>query len=354
MTELAAGSTAVTRVLKSVPTPVSPTMAVAEPMEKGMPLWSGACSNPVFVLCSGRSGSTLLRFLLDAHPDLACPPETNLAALCAQLASAWSLLAGASGLAGQAGEPTMLPESGIARIRQSLDLMVGPYLARRGKVRYCDKSLGAAEHADLLLRLLPEVKFICLYRHPMDVIASGLEACPWGLKGFGFDSYAAEYPGNAVLALARYWADHTATILAAEQLAPDRCHRIRYEDLVADPESVAERMFAFLGVPSVPGISSRCFTPERERAGRSDYKIWHTSRITADSVGRGWSLPAHLIEHAVAAKVNALADLIGYIRVDEKWGVADIPPTSGCSATARGQVRRQPIPELPGRCRARS
>ena len=43
--------------------------------------------DPVFVLCMGRSGSTLLRFLLDAHPDLACPPETNLPSLCAQLAT---------------------------------------------------------------------------------------------------------------------------------------------------------------------------------------------------------------------------------------------------------------------------
>ena len=38
----------------------------------------GASADPVFVLCGGRTGSTLLRFLLDAHPDLACPPETNV------------------------------------------------------------------------------------------------------------------------------------------------------------------------------------------------------------------------------------------------------------------------------------
>ena len=37
----------------------------------------------------------------------------------------------------------------------------------------------------------------------MDVIASGIEACPWGLKGYGFEPYAAESPGNTVLALAR-------------------------------------------------------------------------------------------------------------------------------------------------------
>jgi hypothetical protein len=44
---------------------------------------------PVFVLCGARSGSTLLRFILDAHPELACPPETNIPALCAQLSSVW-------------------------------------------------------------------------------------------------------------------------------------------------------------------------------------------------------------------------------------------------------------------------
>ncbi|MFD0856561.1 sulfotransferase, partial [Actinomadura adrarensis] len=55
----------------------------------------GASADPVFVLCAARSGSTLLRFLLDAHPDLACPPETNVPALVGQLATVWSLIEGA-------------------------------------------------------------------------------------------------------------------------------------------------------------------------------------------------------------------------------------------------------------------
>ena len=38
---------------------------------------SGVFTDPVFVLCNGRSGSTLLRFLPDAHPELTCPPETS-------------------------------------------------------------------------------------------------------------------------------------------------------------------------------------------------------------------------------------------------------------------------------------
>jgi len=55
--------------------------SVASPVEAPSSRFTFA--DPVFVLCNGRSGSTLLRFLLDAHPDLACPPETNLPSLCA-------------------------------------------------------------------------------------------------------------------------------------------------------------------------------------------------------------------------------------------------------------------------------
>jgi protein-tyrosine sulfotransferase len=52
-------------------------------------------SDPVFVLCIGRSGSTLLRLILDTHPELACPQETNIPALCSQLTLVWSLIEGA-------------------------------------------------------------------------------------------------------------------------------------------------------------------------------------------------------------------------------------------------------------------
>jgi len=63
----------------------------------------------------------------------------------------------------------------------------------------------------------PEAKFVCVYRHPMDVIASGVEACPWGLAGYGFDPYMAATPGNAVQALASFWADNARASLAVEE-----------------------------------------------------------------------------------------------------------------------------------------
>jgi Sulfotransferase family len=290
----------------------------------GCQAYAGASQDPVFVLCTGRSGSTLLRVLLDAHPDIACPPELKLPEALGRLITLWSAME-ALPLSPQGnGQAAQLQATMVQGIRHTADLIVGPYLARRGKKRYCDKNLGTEGHADTLLRVFPDAKFICLHRHPMDVIASGIEACPWGLTNYGFEPYAAGAPGNSVVALARYWADHTAGILAVEERYPERCHRVRYEDLVEEPDGVAQKIFGFLGLPSAPGIADQCFSAEHERFGAGDFKVWNTSRITGDSVGKGWSVPVNLIA-PMAPMVNALADRLGYRRVDENWGVAARP-----------------------------
>jgi sulfotransferase family protein len=280
---------------------------------------------PVFVLCSGRSGSTLLRFILDAHPALSCPPETNLPALCAQLATVWSLIEGAPLAAEPGAAPPVIPDAAIARVRYIADMMMNAYLTRRGGVRFCDKSLGTARFADLLLRVYPEAKFICLYRHPMDVIASAFEACPWGVTGYGFDPYIAASPGNTVLALARYWTDNANAILAAQDRFPASCYQVRYEDLVTDPVACIDEIFSFLDVPPVPGIASQLFGAERERSGPSDYKIWHTSEISRASVGRGWTIPVLPFLAPVLDQLNAAVRRLGYLEVDGQWGAAARP-----------------------------
>jgi|HubBroStandDraft_1064217.scaffolds.fasta_scaffold04607_8 protein-tyrosine sulfotransferase len=281
--------------------------------------------DPVFVLCMGRSGSTLLRLILDTHPDLACPPETMIPALCSQLAVVWSLIEGAP-LSLQRGDaPPAIPDAAIAGIRDTMDRMTAPYLARRGKRRYCDKSLGSARYAELLFRIYPRARFLCLFRHPMDVIASGMEACPWGLNGYGFDQYIAGSPGNAVMALARYWHDGASEIAAVQEKHSDRCHRVRYEDMVRDPERVAAGIFEFIGAAPAPGITQAVFARDHEQFGPADHKIWHTSKISADSVGRSDTVPVGLIPPPILESINGLLGKLGYVTVDEKWGTSEMP-----------------------------
>jgi Sulfotransferase family len=318
-------------------------MVAASGSERGVS-GAGKLLDPVFVLCMGRSGSTLLRLVLDTHPDLACPPETNIPGLCAQLAVVWSLIEGAP-LSLQRGDaPPAIPDAAIAGIRQTMDLMTVPYLARRGKRLYCDKSLGTAAYAELLTRIYPGARFICLFRHPMDMISSGLEACPWGLNGYGFDPYIAGSPGNAVMALARYWNDQASAITAAEDKYPERCHRVRYEDMARDPEQVAAAIFRFLGVGQVPGIAQAVFASDHERFGPADHKIWHTSAISLDSVGRGDSVPVGLIPPPVLESINEMLDRLGYTAVDETWGTASTP-TSLFSSGDGGLRHGAPPPQ---------
>jgi len=308
----------------------------------------GQQMDPVFVLCMGRSGSTLLRLILDTHPDLACPPETNMPALCSQLAVVWSLIEGAP-LALQRGDaPPQVPDAAITGIRQTMDRMTAPYLKRRGKRRYCDKSLGTAPYTELLTRIYPATRFICLYRHPMDMISSGLEACPWGLTGYGFDQYIAGSPGNAVMALGRYWHDQAQMIAEAEEKYPDLCHRVRYEDMVREPERIAAGIFDFIGVGPVPGIAQAIFAREHERFGPADHKIWHTGRISRDSIGRSDSVPIGLIPPPILESINELLGKLGYVPIDERWGTADRPAsllvTDDSGAAERAAVPGQGTP----------
>lgn len=74
-----------------------------------------------------------------------------------------------------------------------------------------------------------------------------------------------------------------------------------------------------------PGIGKAVFSGEHERFGPADHKIWYTSAISQASVGRGDALPVGLIPPPVLESMNGLLDKLGYVRVDESWGTADMP-----------------------------
>lgn len=275
---------------------------------------------PVIVLTASRSGSTLLRFILDTHPDLACPPETGMGGVCTHLTRFLGTLDGTDVNAPQ-GHGAISADTEAAIVQLVSD-SYRLYLGRRGRRRWCDKSLDNIHHADLLATIFPDAQFLCLSRHCMDVIASGVEACSWGLHGFGFDSFSAQFPGNNVAAIGAYWADTTTAIMEFERDYPSRCHRIRYEDLVAEPEQVAADIFSFLGERQVPGITAACFRAAHETTGPGDEKIWFTGEVTEQSVGRGVTVPAEMLPPPLREHINGLLEELGYRSVTQDWNKA--------------------------------
>ncbi|WP_433325319.1 sulfotransferase family protein [Spirillospora sp. CA-294931] len=284
------------------------------------------CESPVFVLSTARSGSTLLRFILDSHPVLACPPESDVALAGRHLFRTARILDQA-----RPGGPEQSPPDGglpphlAAAVRTPIDAIFGQFLRDTGKSRWCDKSPDSAADAHLLADLYPEAKFICLYRHCMDVVASLLESHPFGLGGglaARHQSFTAQYPGNLVAAAGAYWESHVDRMTAFEEKNPERCHRVRYEDLVTAPEETAEGIFSFLDVEQVPGITQACFQVEHARVGPGDKKIWLTDRVSSDSLGRGVRIPAGFLPRPLRDEVNGLLGKLDYRPVDRSWNEA--------------------------------
>jgi sulfotransferase family protein len=288
---------------------------------------------PVLVLTCARSGSTLLRMILDAHPDLACPAETNIAKILAQLRTVLETLDRGSGAGSMSG-------AGARHIRGVADSIYADYLTRRGKRRWCDKSLETTPVGEDFLSLYGKAKFICLYRHAMDMMNSALEASPWGLRGYGFDSYARQSSTNTVAAMAAYWHDHTVRTLEFEEKHQDRCLRVHYEELVTNPGLVADRVFDFLGVSRVPGIAKLALAglDRPEKQGYGDYKIVGSEEITDGSVGRGIRVPPDNLSPAQVAALNRALTSLGYTPVDRQWQLSAYPPALLALAEADGSV----------------
>ena len=137
-----------------------------------------------FVVGVGRSGTTLLRLMLDAHPALTIPPETHFAPEL--IAAAGKRRASAEGLAeivvsqrqwGDFG----LDEARAARRLEALDPLdagaalrafYGLYAERAGKPRWGDKTPIYVEHMREIAAALPEARFVHLIRDGRDVALS--------------------------------------------------------------------------------------------------------------------------------------------------------------------------------------
>jgi len=286
---------------------------------------------PVIVLTCARSGSTLLRFILDSHPGLACPPETGVVDLCSRMGVLSQLLAGPEA------DRSGLSELATGAVRAWVTSMFADYLRQVGKRRWCEKSLGSAAVADRFLSLFPLAKFICLYRSSMDVVDSLHEACPWGLHGYGLEPFTAAHPGDSLAAAADYWVCQTQPILDFEQAHPEASLRVRYEDLTADPVAEAGRIFEFLGEQAAPEILSDFLVTRRHWFGPADHKIWETSQVHSDSVGRGVRVPVDAIAPIITGMVSKLHAELGYRPLGDHWNDAVV-----ARALADGEQPGQP------------
>ncbi|MCB1865051.1 MAG: sulfotransferase [Chromatiales bacterium] len=198
-----------------------------------------------FIVGAGRSGTTLLRLMLDAHPELAIPPETHclhklIALRPADPQAFVDIVAGLHTWPDLHFDAAELGErlAGVRpfTLRGAVETFFLTYAQRMGKRRWGDKSPSHVLSMTAIQQLLPQVRFIQLVRDGRDVALSYRD------KSFG--------PGADIAAAARFWRERIEVARQhAARLVPGTYLEIRYEDLVTDTRRMLERIAGFLVLP---------------------------------------------------------------------------------------------------------
>ncbi len=269
---------------------------------------------PIFLVTAGRSGSTLFRLILNDHPEIGCPGETGLPSLIGHLANVWHTVASDV----ERAHVEVMSAEVKAAVRAAASAPMRFYIEAEGKRIFADKSLETAWHLPAVHDIFPEAKFILLFRHVMDVVASGVAASPWGFQAFGYGPYVARSVDNFVAPLVDHWASQAGEALAWQKEHADICHRVRYEDLVSDPTGTLGGVWEFLDVaPHEPGPG--VFERAREARTPGDVKVAFTDHIHQDSLGGGRRVPVEMIPPILRDRANEQLGELGYELITPDW-----------------------------------
>lgn len=233
-------------------------------------------TEPFFVVGSDRSGSTMLRLMLNEHSRLSIPPETWF------LTDLMDVLPLDGPLdEGQRARAVSIIKShwrwkewGIADER--LDACVRPlrsptlaalidsvFRLKSAKPRWGDKTPGYVTELSRLHRLFPAAKFVHIVRDGRDVCLS-LRQTGWR--------------GDTTWSIARYWSEHVGIGFEQGRALPSHLYlEMSYGDLVRNTEQTLRRVCDFLGEDFEPGMLRFYENAEQETPARA--RKMHTKTL---------------------------------------------------------------------------
>lgn len=189
----------------------------------------------IFIGGVPRSGTTLMRAMLDAHPEVRCGQETRVIPRILQMRSHW--------LKSQK-ESLRLEEAGLSK--QVLDSAIAAFcleiIARHGDPapRLCNKDPLTLKSATYLAELFPNAKFIFMLRDGRATVHSIISR-KVTITGFDLTSYRQ--------CLSKWNSAVQVMHGQCREVGSRRCLMVPYEQLVLHPRMWMRRVLEFLDVP---------------------------------------------------------------------------------------------------------
>ena len=247
----------------------------------------GKLDTLVLFVGNARSGTTLFKSLLDAHPQVLIANELNLLH-CLVRGERWHTVLGRIAASSRrfarnplwTGYDYRVPTAGNAEasvgVKQDITVVGDKTAAVTTKRLARDAGLlqAVARWCPLSLRL------IHCTRHPLDVVAS------FAKRGLPDREQAVE----------QYMRLENVAALTCTEHGPERCHRVYHERLVADPRAELIRAAAFLNVEADEGWLDACCSVVNSSPHHSRLEVSWPSTVTADLERRAALLP-HLREY---------------------------------------------------------
>ena len=207
---------------------------------------STASRSPIFIGGAGRSGTTLLRRMLDAHPNIACGGELKI---LPRLVSVW--------LEAEVVHGSLLRSYGLSSpalreiFADTISRLLEAHRLKTGKRRMAEKTPGNVRVFGPLHHLFPNSPLLHVVRDGRDVVCSLLRQ-----EWLGPDGERAPFTTDPREA-ARYWVESVQAGRAAARASTSVAARyleVRYEDLVTDPSGELHRVLSFIGEPWDDGV----------------------------------------------------------------------------------------------------
>ncbi|XP_053678981.1 protein-tyrosine sulfotransferase [Anopheles nili] len=189
----------------------------------------------IFIGGVPRSGTTLMRAMLDAHPEVRCGQETRVIPRILQLRSHWMK---------SEKESVRLVEAGITKevLNGAIAQFCLEIIAKHGDPapRLCNKDPLTLKMGSYVIELFPEAKFLFMVRDGRATVHSIISR-KVTITGFDLTSYRQ---------CLTKWNQAIQTMHEqCKEIGSDRCMMVYYEQLVLHPEEWMRKILHFLNIP---------------------------------------------------------------------------------------------------------
>ena len=245
---------------------------------RGLRKWKSryiSSQSPIIIGGCPRSGTTLTRVILDAHPNIVCGPESSLLAarFTKEELIQWFEIT--------APELDQVCQSATDHAH-FIELFFTRYAAQQGKTRWAEKTPANVRHLAYVFRNFPKAKFVHVIRDGRDVVCSLRTHPKYRLVDGQPVPTKIRRPLRGCI---QQWLRDTTAGMAWR--GHPNYFELRYEDLVENTAPTLQRLCAFIGEPWSPALLEH---QQQQRPRQNPHYLLPSANaiqpISAKAIGR--------------------------------------------------------------------